>query len=61
MGVPVLPYMNVSSDGTAAGARAVKKALKTFQSITLRDDDDFANRHIRELDRNGNPKDEHDM
>jgi len=38
-------------------ARDVRNALNTFQSITIRDDDAFANKKVVDLDRNGNPKD----
>eukprot|EP00802_Teleaulax_amphioxeia_P017740 Tamp_17906.p1 GENE.Tamp_17906~~Tamp_17906.p1 ORF type:complete len:407 (+),score=51.41 Tamp_17906:42-1223(+) len=43
------------------GAEQIKNAVKTLRSISIRDDADFANPRVTELDRNGNPKDEHDV
>jgi hypothetical protein len=42
------------------GAEQIKKAVQALQSISIRDDANFDNPRITELDHNGNPKSEHD-
>ncbi len=44
-----------SANSRSREVKNVKKTMKTFESITLRDDDDFANPIITDLDNNGNP------
>jgi len=47
-----------SANSRSREVKNVKKAMKTFESITLRDDDNFANPTITDLDNNGNPVDD---